>query len=186
MIAVSLLAGSDRARLRTALGLTQSQAFHCDATICYGIGTTHVVFQRLQQLINALEGIFGLPLVTDGFIGPQTVQSLQVAATLVASTTNAPSIIQTASTEITKEWIAQNAAELVAALESAVMKLGLAIPPLTSTQPSIPTPGSAIGPGASPISAATSRGWWIVGGVAAILLVGGIGYEIVHRRGGVG
>lgn len=150
--------------------LTQAKDFNCNASICYAIGAGNdALFKKLQSSINVLAGVGGFaPIAVDGFIGAGTIAALQALGK-----------IGLANPPTTKEAAAQNAQSLVNALATLAAKSAAAT--------------AAIGPmqlpGTSPAAAAalpkpTSKMlWWILGGLAVVGTVGGIGYVVYRRKG---
>jgi hypothetical protein len=172
----------------SAAGLTQGKDFNCNNAICYAIGPTNdALFKQLQMKTNVFSGAAGFkPLTVDGFIGAATVTALQAIKRLGLAT--APS---------TKEAVAANAGMLIDLLQNlaVVQQAGGMRPSPSGTAVAYqPPPGvhqtTTIGPvqipGMSPAAAALPKVksktlWWILGGVVAVLGVGGVGY-IVYRR----
>lgn len=176
-----------------AAGLTKGKDYNCNASICYAIGATNdALFKKLQQNLNVLSGVGGFsPLVVDGFIGPATVAALAALKKIGFD----PSAYGT------KEAVATNASMLVDLLASlANIQQTTAI---ATGQPSpLKPPGTAVAyqpptgsmpnitaqlPGASPVAAMLPKIksktlWWIAGGLAAALTVGGVGYVVYRRK----
>jgi hypothetical protein len=139
----------------------------------------------LQQKINTLSGIAGFrPLIVDGFIGNATVAALAALKKIGLAT--APS---------TKEAAAANVGmliDLVGNLVAQQQVMGKTLaPPGTAVAYQQP-PGTAptLGPVQilMPSTAAalpklkSKTLWWIAGGLAAVLTVGGVGYVVYRRK----
>lgn len=175
-----------------AAGLTKGTDYNCNSSICYAIGKDNdALFKKLQQNLNVLSGLGGFSqLVVDGFIGPATVAALA----------SLKKIGFDPSAYSTKEAVAAGAPTLVPTLASlAQIQQSTAI---ATGQPSPLKPaGTAVAyqpsaaaaaitaqlPGASPVAAMLPKIksktlWWIAGGLAAALTVGGVGYVVYRRK----
>lgn len=178
-----------------AAGLTQGKDFNCNAGICYAIGAANdALFKKLQMNLNVLSGVGGFSqLKVDGFIGPATVSALASLKKLGFD----------ASAYSSKEAVAVNAqliSDILGGLAQAQQSMAVA-----TGQPSpLKSPGTAVAyqptsaaaaaaitaqlPGASPVAAMLPKIksktlWWIAGGLAAALTVGGVGYVVYRRKG---
>jgi hypothetical protein len=171
-----------------AAALTQGKDFNCNAAICYAIGKANDgLFKQLQQAINTLSKAGGFaPLVVDGFIGDKTVLALKALVKLGLEA--APS---------TKEQVAAQAPNLLPALSGIASSQAsrgqtLAPPgaPVVYEGPrALPTPPMVTSTQIPDTSHAAALPkpksktlWWILGGLAAVTAVGGVGYVVYRRR----
>lgn len=174
--------------------LTQTKDFNCNQSICYAVGKENdALFKKLQMNINVFSGRVGFkPLVVDGFIGAATVAALQ--ALVKIGLQSPPS---------TKEQAAANAPLLVdvlakmAQIQTATPGAPALSPPgaPVTFKPPAPTPTPTIAPtispaqlpGAAPAATVLPKPksktlYWILGGLAAVLAVGGVGYVVYRRK----
>lgn len=179
--------------------LTQGTDYNCNASICYGIGPArHQLFQRMQTLLNIFSTPVGFaPLVVDGFIGDSTVNAVRLTARAITATGlpggDLPVLWEATEPTYTKESTAANADDIVLAIAAAapVMVANRAaaglpaspvIPPSATHPASASTPpDSVVAPASHAISTATKTKFkkalpWILGGLGAVLLIGGGGY----------
>lgn len=177
-----------------AAGLTKGKDYNCNSSICYAIGAANdALFKKLQQNLNVLSGLGGFSQLTvDGFIGPATVAALATLkkigfdpsayTTKEAVATNA----QLISDILANLAVTQQAVATATGQPSPLRPGGTAVayvPPTGSTLPAM----TAQLPGASPIAAklpklSSKTLWWIAGGLAAALTVGGVGYVVYRRK----
>lgn len=175
-----------------AAGLTKGKDYNCNASICYAIGATNdALFKKLQQNLNVLSGVGGFSqLVVDGFIGPATLAALAALKKIGFDP----------SAYTTKEAVATNAQMLVDLLASlaniqqtTAIATGQPSPLKPAGTPVAYQPSAAAAaitaqlPGASPVAAMLPKVksktlWWIAGGLAAALTVGGVGYVVYRRK----
>jgi len=177
-----------------AAGLTQGKDFNCNTGICYAIGAGNdALFKKLQMSLNVLSGLGGFAQLTvDGFIGPATVAALASLKKLGFDT----------SPYSTKEKIAASAqliTDIIVNLAKTQEAMAMALnqqSPLRPTgtavafQPTSAAAAAAITaqlPGASPVAAMLPKIksktlWWIAGGLATALAVGGVGYVVYRRK----
>lgn len=177
-----------------AAGLTKGKDYNCNASICYAIGAANdALFKKLQQSINVLSGVGGFkPLTVDGFIGAATVSALAALKKIGFD----PSAYGT------KEAVATNAQLLVDIL-AGLAATQQAVATATGQPSPLKPAGTAVAyqpnnaaaaaitaqlPGASPVAAMLPKIksktlWWIAGGLAAALAVGGVGYVVYRRKG---
>ncbi len=186
-----------------AAALVQGTDFKCadksgsPLPICFGVGATnHALFQQLQQQLNKFSGEAGFtPLVVDGFIGTLTVAA--VAAVARAGATPLGSFT-------TKELVAANAPTIIDFLTKSeadrVARIAPLSPPGTPVAPTtqataaagLPTKAAAeitaitTAPTAAAAAAAAPKKntllFLILGGLAAVLLVGGVGFVVYRRK----
>lgn len=178
------------------LGLTAGTDFKCvdragaPLNFCFGVGANnHALFQQLQQAANRLTNLGGFQSLTvDGFIGPATVDAVRKVLF----------IGPVGSLPWTKETISSNASDVIEGLDSLASDLqarGETLGPEGApVQPTVQTMVASTGipqENAADIIAAalgpttpnkkTKLLPWIIGGVAAIAIVGVGGY-FYHRR----
>jgi len=152
--------------------LTQGTDYNCNASICYAIGAANdALFKKLQQGVNMLASAAGIaPIIVDGWIGKETVAALQALTKLGFNATMYK----------TNTAIARDAHALIAQLASLAATSGAAA--TAALQPG-QLPGSS--PAAAAAALPTLKGktlWWIVGGLATVLAVGGVGYVVYRRK----
>jgi len=177
-----------------ATGLTKGKDYNCNASICYAIGAANdALFKKLQQNLNVLSGLGGFSQLTvDGFIGPATVSALaslkkigfdpSAYTTKEAVATNA----QLLSDILANLAVTQQAVATATGQPSPLRPAGTAV----AYQPNTAAAAAAITaqlPGTSPIAAklpklSSKTLWWIAGGLAAALTVGGVGYVVYRRK----
>jgi len=169
------------------VGPGKGQDFNCNAFICYGGSATNDnLFKSLQQKINQLASPGTKPLIVDGFLGPTTVTALRALETTFNSFS-------------TKEQVAADAPTIVGmldaliAMRAAAAQVGLSPPlapagtPVTYTPPTLPAapgkpaPQLPAAPG-EPAPEKSNTMLYVLGGLAAVLVVGGVGYYVYRRK----
>jgi lysozyme family protein len=168
--------------------------------ICFGIGAqNHALLQQLQQVVNAFSTEKGFaPLDVDGFIGDLTVAAVARLGSVFAEV-GAPFH----PGNVTKADVAVGAPSIIEALKSAITRR-LAAGQQVAAQgtPVAPTKQTASAAGvsrgaAADITAITTAPTaaaaaalpakksflpLILGGLAAVLVVGGVGYVVYRRK----
>jgi lysozyme family protein len=176
--------------------------FNCNSLICFGGGATNDnLFKSLQQKINQLAGPGTKPLTVDGFIGPATVTALRAlgAAFLAFSTkeqvaADAPTIVATLDALIASRTVALQAGAAVPPLAPAgtpitftpptpqsvaVATQGVATLVASGQLPSLPGSSAAA---SLPLPKKSNTMLLVAGAVAAVLVVGGVGYYVYRRK----
>jgi len=179
--------------------LTQGTDYNCNASICYGIGSArHQLFQRIQALLNFFSTPVGFaPLVVDGFLGESTVNAARLTARAITATGlpggEQPVLWEATEPTYTKEALAANADDIALAIAAAAPVMvaqraaaGLPASPVISPSSTHPAsaatpPDSVVAPSGHAIATTTKTKFkkalpWILGGLGAVLLIGGGGY----------
>jgi lysozyme family protein len=184
------------------VGPGKGQDFNCNAFICFGNAVNDPLFKSLQQKINQLTSVAPATklLIVDGFIGPGTVTALRAlgAAFNVFTTkeqvaADAPTIIATLDALITARTSAAQAGQGPPLAPAgtpvtftpptpqtvAVATQNVATAVATGQLPSLPGSSAASVVGAVPKS---NTMLLVLGGIAAVLVVGGVGYYVYRRK----
>jgi len=177
-----------------AAGLTKGKDYNCNSSICYAIGAGNdALFKKLQQNLNVLSGVGGFPQLTvDGFIGKDTLTALaslkkigfdpSAYSTYDAIAANAATLVDLLANLAT----IQSTMAIAAGQPSPLRPAGTAVayqPPASSGIPTMTAqlPGSSSAAAMLPKLKSKTL-WWIAGGLAAALTVGGVGYVVYRRK----
>jgi len=167
--------------------------------ICFGIGApNHQLLQQLQQLVNAFSTEKGfVPLSVDGFIGARTVAALATLGSVFAEV-GLPFHLERA----TKENVTADAPSILTALTNVIAQRKAAGHPVAQPGAAVPSTKASTAAAGLPKGAAadvvaittassaaaaalpTKKSWlpWILGGLAAVAVVGGVGYVVYRRK----
>lgn len=183
--------------------LVQGTDFNCvdksgkPLPICFGKGTeNHQLLQTLQQQLNkfSAEARF-TPLVVDGFIGDKTVAAVAAIARSGAAPLGAftSKELVTANARTIIDFLAKSEADRRASNQP-VSPPGTPVSPTQATA-ALPTKAAAeitaitTAPTAAAADAASAAlpkksnlAYYILGGIAAVLVVGGVGFVVYRRK----